>query len=218
MDSYQYIWDPIQKQHIRSNTETGLKVIKSYMMNLKGGGKHIKRSKPIQTLGPEAFLPNPLRQRFAKKIRPRCINYFVDKKEGKKTKKVYKGKRDKFAPCPDSLLKHKNGKPIKGDVYNWISEDWDIKHPFSKKAIINKDYKCKPGKKNKRACIKKHMKSRKCIDCLDSRISTISYQMVTENHNKEWLQTNRQILEKTAELKEYLENMNLYNSGVLKNK
>ena len=98
-----------------------------------------------------------------------------------------------------------------------MPEDWDIKHPLSMKSIINKEYKCKSGKKNKRDCVQKYRKSEKCIDCLDNRISTIAYQIVTSDRDKKWVKKNKEIMVKIDELKEYLENINSDNKYVLKN-
>jgi len=214
MNSYRYIWDPVKKTNISISSQQGLDMIKKYMTTLSGGGsykkKHVRHTQ---------FLPNPLTKRFQKRVRPRCYNYFISKKSGKKTKKVYKNKYDASRPCPDSLLQYKNGAIVRDKSGGqWLPEEWDADNPLSIKSTINKDYKCKSGKKNKRNCSQIHRKSQKCIECLDDKIATISYQIETEGRDKKWIKKNKIIQDKMSELKQYLENINSDNKEVLKNK
>lgn len=217
MNSYQYIWDPIKKKNININSQQGMVMIKKYITTLSGGGSYKKN-----TLKRLQFLKNPLTNRFEKIPRPKCINYFITKKIGKKTKKVFKflskGKYDYSRPCPDSLLKMHSGNVNRDSAGLFIPEDWDADSPLSIKSIINKDYKCKPGKKNKRKCSQIHRKSQKCVKCLDNKINIISYQIETEGRDKKWIKKHKKIQNKMSELKQYLESINSDNNEVLKNK
>ena len=202
MNVYKYIWDPVKNTNITLTSKQGKQLLKKYITNLVGGGRPLKTQ------------INPLIKRLIKnKKSPRCNNYFIPKKQGKKTKKKYINKYNPDAPCPSSLLKHKNNKIVKDKFGRWYPHDWDFKSPHSMKSIINNDYTCK----NKKGCKKKRDKTGACIDCLNQKVAFFDEKTKRDDITKAGIKSCKKMMKKVTKMREYLESVNIQNKAVLNN-